>query len=52
MWHRELSLVLCDDLMGWEWWAEGGGSEAQEGWDIFMQIVDSHCCTAETNTTL
>ena len=51
-WHRELSLVLCDDLYRWECGGEGGGKEAQEGWDIFMQIVDSHCCTAETNTTL
>ena len=51
-WHRELSLVLCDDLDRWECGGEGGGREAQEGWDIFMQIVDSHCYTAETNTTL
>lgn len=47
---RELSLVLCDDLgggmVGW------GGREAQEGRDTCIHMDDSHCCTAETNTTL
>ena len=46
--HRELSLVLCDDLEGW---VEGGGKEIQEGGGICKHIGDSLCCTAETNTT-
>ena len=29
-----------------------GGREAQEIGDIFILMADSHCCTAETNTTL
>ena len=29
-----------------------GGKEVQEGGDIFILIFDSHCCMAETNTTL
>ena len=28
----------------------GGG--AQEGRDIYMVMADSHCCMAETNTTM
>ena len=30
----------------------GPGREAQEGGDICILGADSHCCTAETNTTL
>ena len=30
----------------------GAGREAQAGGDIHIQITDSHCCTAEANTTL
>ena len=44
----QLSLVPCDDLEGWD----GGGSEAQEEEDICILRADSHCCAAETNTTL
>ena len=44
---RELGPVLCDDLEGWK-----AGREAPEGGDICIHIVDSLCCTAETNTTL
>ena len=29
-----------------------GGREAQEGGDICIHVVDSLCCTAETNPTL
>ena len=29
-----------------------GGKEVQEGGDIFILIFDSHCCMAESNTTL
>ena len=51
--HRELSLVLCNDLKGWE--AGGGGvvagcSTKKEGIYVYMK-ADSHCCPAETNTT-
>ena len=44
---ERVALVPCDALEGlrWEEWGR-----AQEGGDIC--IVDSHCCTAETNTTL
>jgi len=28
------------------------GKEVQEGGDIFILMFDSHCCMAETNTTL
>ena len=50
VWHRELSLVPCDDLEGWDrrWW----GREAQEGEDIGILMADSCCCTAEPNKTL
>ena len=46
--HRELSLVLCDDLEGWE----EGGREAQGGGGICLHIADPCCCTEETKTTL
>ena len=42
-------MVLCDYLEGWD---GEGGREAQEGGDIGIHIVDSLCCTRETNTTL
>ena len=29
-----------------------GGRQSQEGEDICIHIAGSHCCTAETNTTL
>jgi len=45
--HRELSLVLCDDLDGWD-----GGGKAQEGGNICIHMANSHCSTAETNTIL
>ena len=40
--------MLSDDL---EWW-DGGGREAQEGGDTCIPMVDSCCCTAETDKTL
>ena len=49
MQHREPSSVLCDDL---ERWDGGAGKEAQEGGHICMHMADSHCCTAQINTTL
>ena len=38
--------MLCDDLEGWD---GGERKEFQEGGDICILIVDSHCRTAETN---
>ena len=46
--HRELGLVLCDNL---ERWDEGVRGEAQAGGDVCC-IADSLRCTPETNTTL
>ena len=43
--------MLYNDLEGWDGRGEGG-REVQEGGDIYVLIADSHCCTAETNTTL
>ena len=42
--------MFCDDLEGWD----GGwvGKEVQEGGVICIHIADSHCCMAETSTTL
>ena len=50
--HREPSLVLCDDLEGWD---EGkGGRLKREGRYIYMYIYMLHniYVLAETNTTL
>ena len=33
--HREISLVLCDDLEGWD---REGGREAQEGGDMGIYV--------------
>ena len=41
--------MLCDDRQSG---MKGGGREAQKGGDKCIIIVDSRCCTAETNTTL
>ena len=41
---QETSLVLCDDLEGWDAGGKGG--------NICIIMADSHCCTAETNTFL
>ena len=46
----ELNPVLSDNLEGWD--GVEGGREVQEGGDICILIADSHCCRAETNTTL
>ena len=35
MLHKEFSLVLCDDLRGWN---GGGESEIQDGGDIYIYI--------------
>ena len=34
-WHREISLVLCDHLEGWD---GEGGRETQEGGDMGMCV--------------
>ena len=44
----ELSLMLCDNLEGWD--GVGGGREAPKGRDMCIPMADS-CCTTETNTT-
>ena len=41
--YRELSLVLCDNLEGWE---------VQEGVDTCILMADSSCCMPEANTML
>ena len=41
--------MRCDDL---ERWDGGYRREAQVGGNIYILIVDSCCCTAETNTIL
>ena len=50
MTHRELSLVLCDDLVGWN--GPEGRREVQEEGDVCILGVDSLRYIAETNTTL
>ena len=58
LYHREPSVVLCDDLEGWAgggggWEGDGrAGMEAMEGGDVCTIMSDSHCCMAENNTTL
>ena len=41
--------MLCDDPEGWD--AEVGGRLKSQGMYVYLQLI-SHCCTAETNTTL
>ena len=48
--HREPSLVLCDDLHGWDG-VEGMGGKYMGGGRRCMLIVYSHCHTAGTNTS-
>jgi len=44
----KLSAALCDNPEG----LLSGGREVKEGGDICTLMADSHCCTAETNTTM
>ena len=46
-----LKTVLCDNLKGWDR-VEGkeGGSRGRS--HIYILMADSHCCMAETSTTL
>ena len=54
--HREPSQAPCDNLEGWD----GGMRGLKEGEKIYIYMcvcvckikADSHCCMAETNTTL
>ena len=39
IYHRELSLVLYDNLEGWD--GVGGGREVQEGRGTCIPVVDS-----------
>ena len=42
--------MLSDNPEGWD--GVGSGREVQKGGNICMLMNDSHCCAAETNTTL
>ena len=44
--------MLFDDLGGEMGVGRERGREVQEGGDIYVLIADSHCCIAETSTTL
>ena len=50
LWLRELKLVLCDNLEGWD--VVGREWEVQEGGDICIPTADSYWCMAETSTIL
>ena len=50
VWHSELSLVLCDNLDGWD--GVGDGREVQKGGDMWIAVTDSCWCMAETSTIL
>ena len=50
LYSKELRLVLCDNLEGWD--EVQGGREVQEGGDMCIPMVDSCWCTVEINTTL
>ena len=41
--------MICDNLDGW---GGHGGREVHEGVDTCLDVADSLCCTAKTNTTL
>ena len=45
LWHRELKLVLCDNVEKWD--GEGGGERFKRG-DICMPGAVSCWCIAET----
>ena len=47
--HMELSLVLCDGLVGWDGGGEGGSRGRR---CVYTHMADSLRCMAETNTTL
>ena len=42
--------MFCDNLERWDAGGWEGGSRGREY--IYILTADSHCCTAETNTTL
>ena len=45
--HREFSLVVCDDLEGWDWGSEG---KVQEGGDGYIYTI--HFVVQQTLTQL
>ena len=47
---RNSNLLLCDYLEGWD--RVGGGGEFQEGGDIYILMMDSHCYMAEAKRIL
>ena len=48
--HREINLVLCDNLEGWD--ELEGDREIQEEGDTGVFMADLHGDMAETNRTL
>ena len=48
--YRDLNPVFCDNLEEWDGVRRGEGGSREGNSCIFM--ADSHCCMAETNTTL
>ena len=48
VWHRELKLVLCENLEKWMGW-EGGGRLEKRGY-LYIVMTYLSCCMAETNT--
>ena len=42
--------MISDNLEGWG--GVGDRREVQDGGDICILVADSHCCMAETKTTL
>ena len=47
---REFNPVLCDYLEGWD--GVGDGRDLPEGKDMFIPMIDSCRCRAETSTIL
>ena len=44
-------LLIFDDLEGWDGGSEWEGDSRGREY-IYILMADSHCCMAETNTTL
>ena len=43
VWHKELSLVLCDVLDGWDKEEPWNGREVQEGGDMCLLLMAFSC---------
>ena len=50
-WYRDIGLVLCDSLEGWDREGRGEGDVRGKTYGNIC-ITDSLCYTAETNTPL